>query len=378
MEGGPWPPGGAMATTPMMSPGSSYGDVRGLPGPCPLPPVATMPNSPWPPHQAIASRGPPDVKPMLNLAELEGTWSSDCGLMTIVDGVVRDANGEAAPLGVAPDQQLELRFAGQLWRSWNVDCDHIRWEGDGGCWTRVSVGIVAANSAKLVEARRGSVTPGCDPSSYRGSVADPTSARVAGTVGDPTPRSSWPATGSMPPWPEAGPCFPVTQMPTPPWGGGPLGGFQRPPWPQLTINAPSPVGQPIENLEQKVDFLTGAVASLQGQLQQMMEARRDRAKRRPAQVNYWEVDPPQGAPGAAPPAPRPGQQPPPGRLPPGQESAAQNAPVLWGADVSQPIPHHVVDERMNARRAKFKMEHMAKPDVPLPDSRRRPAFGSGW
>jgi len=73
----------------------------------------------------------------LSLSDFNGTWISDCGPMIIEKGQVRDAGGEVAPLAMTSRGQLELRFAGELWRSSYLDTTRIEWEGDGGTWTRV-------------------------------------------------------------------------------------------------------------------------------------------------------------------------------------------------------------------------------------------------
>eukprot|EP00927_Polykrikos_kofoidii_P046012 TRINITY_DN40197_c0_g1_i1.p1 TRINITY_DN40197_c0_g1~~TRINITY_DN40197_c0_g1_i1.p1 ORF type:complete len:503 (-),score=72.23 TRINITY_DN40197_c0_g1_i1:66-1574(-) len=102
------------------------------------------------------------------LADLVGTWSSDCGLMTISTtsgggggsgsgcngvpgpvhrGLVTDAHGETAPFIYTSDGHLELRFAGEVWHSKSVGRDHIAWDGDGGTWTRATSAPPAAASS---------------------------------------------------------------------------------------------------------------------------------------------------------------------------------------------------------------------------------------
>lgn len=248
-------------------------------------------------HVTLAGlSGPPKVQALLTLADLEGAWSSDCGLMTIADGRVKDAFGEAAPISISPaDGQVEMLLAGERWRSRYVDADHIQWEGDGGTWTR-------ATAAR--RARTGS--PPSSPTQRAFSVAGGSASQrpTIGTVDEiyertvqslpwpgapPEIRERLPSTGSCPQQllgAGSGALGSTTGLPTMPvpsssWPagyGGPPQALPIGPPPQTSY---IPSGDPhLAQLEAKVDFLTNAVAGLQGELVRMMQVRRAGAQRR--------------------------------------------------------------------------------------------------
>lgn len=90
-----------------------------------------------PPLPSAEALGLPPRMSLQSLEDLDGVWHSDCGTMAISEGQVRDCHGESAPLALSVGGHLELQFAGTLWRSQFVDPDCICWEGEGGTWTRV-------------------------------------------------------------------------------------------------------------------------------------------------------------------------------------------------------------------------------------------------
>jgi len=187
----------------------------------------------------------------LSMTELEGTWSSDCGIMTISQGEVRDESGEAAPIALTADGQLELRFAGDRWRSRYVDRDHIQWEGEGGTWARASYS--AETSASSPPRRRCAAAGAADPRCLQSGCHQPLP--TSGPCGS---GPGWAVPGAAP-----APC-----------GGPSMSSWARGPMPQAA-NSPH-----LENLEAKVDYLTSAVAGLQGELVRLMHVRRAGAQRR--------------------------------------------------------------------------------------------------
>mmetsp|Transcript_102037 Transcript_102037/g.288113 ORF Transcript_102037/g.288113 Transcript_102037/m.288113 type:complete len:446 (-) Transcript_102037:88-1425(-) len=144
-----------------------------LPATPPAPPLGQPGTSGWPSLGTEASSAPLARKPGLagflgvrpgagkpspSLIDLAGTWSSDCGLMTIMGNEVMDANGEVGQLGIDRDGRLELRFAGEAWHSEYMDHDHIRWEGDGGTWTRATSAPPNPSSGSACHACPGPLT----------------------------------------------------------------------------------------------------------------------------------------------------------------------------------------------------------------------------
>lgn len=262
--------------------------------------------------------------PVTSLAELSGAWSSDCGLMLIAHGEVRDNSGETARLALTPNGQLEMQFAGELWRSSYLDRDHIHWEGDGGVWARASGALDAEPPPQQRDLPmpmpthamppQASPHPGCFEapgfpcsSPCLGPCPCPCPCPFAGPAPQSAPCLGHPLMGMQPP----GASFGLGMGPAScglgagmPLG---LGGNQppwlRPPFSTATISQPSqmaslgsastPNGSPqLALLEAKVDYLTSAVLDLQGELVRMMQVRRAGAQRRAMAEELAERIPP--------------------------------------------------------------------------------------
>eukprot|EP00928_Gymnodinium_smaydae_P042502 TRINITY_DN28607_c1_g1_i1.p1 TRINITY_DN28607_c1_g1~~TRINITY_DN28607_c1_g1_i1.p1 ORF type:complete len:275 (-),score=40.25 TRINITY_DN28607_c1_g1_i1:116-940(-) len=205
--------------------------------------------------------------PALMLSDLSGVWSTDCGLMTVHDAQVCDANGDVASLSIAATGGLELRFGGELWRSVRADRDHIVWERDGGVWCRAGNSWTTAPS---VPAWRDDALS---------NLRDPVVAAGSPVFLSRLPNSVAPAT-------QAARCaFPSPPPPallTPPTLG------HRPPSAGALLVPPSAqmlpaASQNLPLLEAKLDHLANAVLDLHGEMQRQMHQRRAFAQRRALQ-----------------------------------------------------------------------------------------------
>lgn len=211
--------------------------------------------------------------------------------MTIDGHEVRDSNGEAAKLEVVASS-LVLHFAGEVWRSRHADCDHIHWVGDGGLWTRATAQPLeerppfgphwgdrppAAYGPPWEDPRGARCGAPCGSAPWLQSQGLHTQVQTQGETqwmgpgpGSGPPGQSWTAQGS---WPGQGFGPPPLQQPVA-WPS--VGPAMQPPPHGLQLAATSHLPM----LEAKVDYLTNAISSLQGEFARMMQVRRNGAQRR--------------------------------------------------------------------------------------------------
>eukprot|EP00747_Dinoflagellata_sp_TGD_P190545 gnl/TRDRNA2_/TRDRNA2_52487_c0_seq2.p1 gnl/TRDRNA2_/TRDRNA2_52487_c0~~gnl/TRDRNA2_/TRDRNA2_52487_c0_seq2.p1 ORF type:complete len:453 (+),score=63.50 gnl/TRDRNA2_/TRDRNA2_52487_c0_seq2:99-1361(+) len=265
------------------------------------------------------------------LANIQGSWNTDLGLMTIIGGEVRDSSGESAQLTVTADGQLELNFGGERWNTSQVDNNRIVWRGDAGIWSRAAPalksigptgGIGSRGTGRSEEAEQHRETSKAAPPSMASTQPSPSMPRPLSTVerlaamprqgigspSPPHPLQSQPdlviqepkmlghTTPSLPeprpppqqhPQPQVQPLqhhqHPLPSHPHVPATNVPPMGVPFPPHgaPLPLHGMPRPATSPqLMLLEAKVDYLTNAVVDLQGELSRMMEIRRASAQRR--------------------------------------------------------------------------------------------------
>lgn len=240
------------------------------------------------------------------LVQLQGLWNSECGPMAIIGQEVHDGGGEAAYLAVTADGRLELRFGPDTWTSGEVNPDRIEWEGGGGVWTRARAAEGPPRDPVAPDSRFTGATYTA-PATATASAPSPSPTRGGSPITQTAPLAEPRVIAQkvhrvVLPGPPGSPLVSSAQLPQTssslhsaqalagsPWGGRPAGHWGVPSssgvtapsqWQPLSAQTLPPPQAPqlpppqLALLEAKVDFLTQAVADLQGEIWKMMQARR--------------------------------------------------------------------------------------------------------
>jgi len=210
------------------------------------------------------------------LAKPHGTWSTDCGAMTVNGVEVWDASDDLAYLKVTARNRIQLHFSGEVWRSTYVGDTYIKWEGEGDPWMCATPGAVS------------SIDRGPPPmQSYAPTTGIPHELSATASLAMPAHAAAVWSTATLPclsshapsvQWAHALPPGGQTMLPLN-LRGGP--GAPQPPMHAKVACGPSAQNIPqLSLLEAKVDFLTHSVFKLQSEIGRMMYARGAAAQRR--------------------------------------------------------------------------------------------------